>query len=1080
MIRALARLSVGNPVAVNLGMLAVALAGVATYATMPREVFPDFSLGSVVVTTLYPGASPEDVERLVTLPLEDELESLDGLDEMSSTSREGVSTIALKLRAGADARTFLDDVRTAVDRDHGFPAEVEEPEIREVKSEFPAIAVLVYGTASEPELREYAEDLKRRLERVAGVSSVQLTGTREPRIWVEVDPAALERHGLTLEQVGAAVGARSRDLPLGSLSTGGGEVLLRVESGVVRAADLDLLPVLVRPEGGVVRLRDVASAVDSFERPLTLARFNGHPSLHLQVNKDADGDMIRIAGEVRRQLVAEQGQTPPGIAVGANTDLSVYVRNRLNTMRESAAIGGVLVLISLVLFLSRKVALITALGIPISFLGGLLLAGLFGITMNMMTMFALIVVLGMIVDDAIVIGENAFRLMEEGHPPAEAAVRGTAEVGKPVTATILTTMAAFLPILLVPGTMGKFMRPLPLIVTFCLLASLLEALVVMPAHLAHWTGRREGRGSRSSPGPEDGGGANAAGQPDGDGARAAEHARRSRRAWYDPLREAYAVTLAAVVRWRYVSVALALAVTAVLGTVAQVALPFHLFDEFESKMFQVNLRAQPGSSLEETERVAIWAEGVVLELPEAEVESANTLVGIQAQDSSRWEFGESLAQVWVELREHEGRERSTAEILDDLRARLSRGQPPGLESLELQQPQAGPTGRAVDVSVRGPDLDVLREITGEMQAYLATVPGVRDLRDNARVGKREVRVVLRDEGRTLGFTEELLARELRTAFEGTRYARVRRGRDDVEVVVKLPEELRRDARALQDLRVSLPAAVPNGISAATPRVPLASVAELIETVGPEVISRDDGERSIRVFADVDKDVSSSGAVTGALAERFADLGERWPGYSMEFKGDHQETRESLAGLLTALTLAMVTIYLILGALFRSYLQPLVIMFSIPFAGTGMVLGHLVMGRGLSMMSLIGLLALTGVVVNDSLILVDLINAKRRELGDVAAAVRVAGRQRFRPIVLTSITTMLGLSPLAFFAEGQARFLQPMAITLFFGLAVATFLILLLVPCAYLLLDDLLGLPGRVRAALRGRAAAAAPGPGAAG
>ena len=1050
MIRALTRLSVANPVAVNLGMLAVALAGVATYATMPREVFPDFSLGTVVVTTLYPGASPEDIERLVTLPLEDEIESIDGLDEMSSTSREGVSTITLKLGAGADTRTFLDDLRTAVDRDHGFPVEVEEPEIREVKSEFPAIAVLVYGTASEPELRDYADDLKRRLERIAGVSSIQLTGTREPRIWVEVDPRALERHGLTLEQVGNAVGARSRDLPLGSLETANGEVLLRVDSGVVRAADLDELPVLMRSDGAVVRLRDVAHSIDAFERPLTLARFNGHPSLHLQVNKDADGDMIHIAGTVRRRIVAEQGHTPPGIAVGANSDLSVYVRNRLNTMRESAAIGGVLVLISLVLFLSRKVALITALGIPISFLGGLLVAGMFGITMNMMTMFALIVVLGMIVDDAIVIGENAYRLMEEGLTPTEAAIRGTAEVGKPVTATILTTMAAFLPILLVPGTMGKFMRPLPLIVTFCLLASLVEALLVMPAHLAHWT-KSKPVGGTAGPGGES-----------------------ARRSWYAPVRDAYAWVLAVCVRWRYVAVAGALLVTAVLGTVAQVALPFHLFDEFESKMFQVNLRAQPGSSLEETEKIAAWAERLVLELPAEEVESANTLVGIQAQDSARWEFGEGLAQVWVELREGAGRERSTFDIIDDLRDRLARSAPAELDSAEVLQPQAGPTGRALDVSVRGPDLDVLRTITDEMQVFLASVPGVRDLRDNAQVGKREVRVVLRDEGRTLGFSEQGLALELRTAFEGTRYARVRRGRDDVEVIVKLPEQLRSDPRALEELRVSVPSAAAPAAAGSPPaaRVPLAAVADLIETVGPEVISRDDGERSIRVFADVDKKITSSGLVTAALSERFADLGERWPGYSMDFRGDHEETRESLAGLASALVFAVLAIYLILGALFRSYLQPLVIMFSIPFAGTGMVIGHLVMERGLSMMSLIGLLALTGVVVNDSLILVDLINEKRRELKSVTRAVLAAGPQRFRPIVLTSITTMLGLSPLAFFAEGQARFLQPMAITLFFGLAVGTFLILLLVPCVYLLLEDLLTLPARTRAAWRARGSAA--------
>lgn len=1042
MIRAIARLAVDNPVAVNLAMLAVCAAGLLTYAGMPREVFPDFALGRVEVATLYPGASPEDVERLVTLPLEGELEALDGLDRMTSRSQEGLSTISLDVETGADLRRFLDDVRSAVDRDLGFPDEVEEPLVREIESEFPAIAVLVYGDAPEDVLRERAERVERDLERLPGVGSVRLTGTREHRLWVEVDPLALERLGLTLAQVGRAVGARSRDLPLGSLSTERGDWLLRVESGVTGARDLLELPVLARPDGAVVRLRDVARPVDTFERPVTLARFNGKPSLHLQVNKEASGDTIDVAAAVREYLRAEREHAPDGVALGVNSDLSVYVRNRLDTMQESAAIGGVLVLLSLVLFLSRRVALITALGIPVAFLGGLVLAGLAGITMSMITMFALIVVLGMIVDDAIVIAENAYRLMEEGVPPVEAAVRGTAEVGVPVTATILTTMAAFLPILLVPGTIGKFMAPLPLVVTFCLAASLIEAVAVMPAHLAHWVSHRRAERATGAP---------------------------ARRRWYDPLRDGYAALLARAVRWRWVTLALAGTGTAVLAALASAFLPFHLFDEFESKVFQVNLRARAGASLEETERLARWAEERVLAMPPEEVESANTLVGIQAEDATRWQLGQNLAQVWVELREGGARERSTAAVIADLRERLAGERPPDLESVAIAQPQAGPTGRAIDVSIRGPDLDVLRGLAREALGVLERLPGVRDPRDNAQFGKREIRVRLTDAGRLLGFTEEALAAELRAAFEGTRFARLRRGRDDVEVVVKLPEELRGERAALEELRVGVPSPLADlggaALAGGVARVPLSSVAELVETRGPEVITRDEGRRSVRVLADVDKAVTSADRVVAALEEHFADLDARHPGYALAFQGDHEDTRRSLDGLGRAALFSLIAIYMILGSLFRSFLQPLVILLALPLGITGMVLGHLVMGRDLSMMSMIGLLALSGVVVNDSLILVDLINVKRRAGRPLVAALVEAGAQRFRPIVLTSITTMLGLAPLALFATGQARFLQPMAITLFYGLAAATLLILIVVPCGYAALEDLIAVARAPRRAL---------------
>ena len=1017
MIRAIARFSVGNSVAVNLATFSVLVAGILAFLAMPREVFPEFSLGSVTITTLYPGAAPEDVERLVTLPLEEEFEGIDGLKDMTSVSQEGYSLVTLTVRAETDIRRFVDDVRAGVQSgDLELPEAAEDPRVREIKSEFPAIGVFVYGHASDDELRARAERLERQLEKIDGVSQVLIQGTRDPRIWVEVDPASLVRYGVSLDQVGGAVAGQSGDYPLGSLSTDSGDYLLRVAAEVRHAEDLRDLFVIRRPDGTGVRLAEVARVLDTYERPITKARFNAQPCVYLRVNKGSDGDAMDISRDVYEILETAQTTLPAGVALGTNSDLSVYIRNRLDTMRDSAMLGGILVLVSLLLFLNRRVALMTALGIPISFLGGLLLAYAIGISMNMMTMFALIIVLGMIVDDAIVVGENVYRKMEEGLSPIQAAIEGTAEVGKPVLATILTTIAAFLPVLAIGGTMGQFMRPLPLIVTFCLLVSLAEALLVLPAHLAHWTSPHAGKAART-------------------------HGH-----WYDPLREGYVRALRGCLHYRYVTLTVTLTVTVLLVGWAVFRIPFVLFDDFESKVFSINIRTVAGTSIEETDEIAQEIETVVLELPEGEFESSNMIAGVSYTDASRYSIGQNLAQVWVELREDLVDRRPTSLIIEDLRERLA-VLPEKVESLDISQPQAGPTGRAIDVAIRGPRIEVLEEIADELSEVLASFRGVRDIHDNAEPGKREVAIRVNDAGRTLGFDEANLGRELRAAFEGTRYGRIRRGKDDVRIMVKFPEE-RRDRRGgLEDLLVGAPGG--------GPPVPLGMIAEIEERPGPAVISRDGGERSVRVIADVNKQEGNTAEITANLLERYADLGTRYPGYSLEFKGEHEDAQESFGGLQIALLFALFPIYMILGSLFRSLTQPAVIMAAIPFGSIGMILGHLVMGRAISFLSLIGFVALTGIVVNDSLILIDFVNNRRRQGEGMIEALVIAGGQRFRPILLTSITTMVGLSPLALFASGQARFLQPMAITIFYGLASSTVLILIVIPCAYAVLEDLL-------------------------
>ncbi|MEM9801825.1 MAG: efflux RND transporter permease subunit [Planctomycetota bacterium] len=1041
MIRWLAWLSVRGPVGANLVMLALAIGGVVVYRGMPREVFPDFSLDAVEIFTVFPGASPIDVERLVTAPIEDVLDGLDGVKEMRSVSREGLSRIQLTLDDGAGVSGVLADARDRVrGGDVELPEDAEEPVVTEVQNRFPVIAVFVYGRAEDRVLERIAEEEARALEALPGVASVVSTGTLEPRIWIEVEPAELQRHGLTLDAIAAAVAARTAEAPLGSVQVDEKERLLRVGGDVQWARDLADLPVATSPTGGIVTLERIARLAEATERGQSRGRFNGLPCVHLQVNKTASGDTIDIARDVRKTIAERADAMPDGVALGTNSDLSIYVENRLRTMTESGLLGAGLVMLALLLFLSPRVALVTALGIPISFLGGIMLAGTLGVTMNMIAMFALIVVLGMIVDDAIVVGENVFRRMEEGDAPDVAAVEGTVEVGRAVVATILTSIAAFLPILLLSGSTGLFLRPLPIVVAACLVISLVEAFTILPAHLAHWTSKRAVARMQ---------------------ARAAQSGGTIRR-WYTPVQDGYASFLRLALRWRYATLAFALGGGAVVAALGATRIPFVLFDDFESKLFYVSLRLDSSASIDETRTVCAEVEADVDRVSSGEVESKHTLLGVAASDVANFELAPHLGQVWVELIEGEGRVRTTSEVIEDLRAELV-DLPAVVESYEIGQPQTGPAGRAVEVALLGRDLDSLRAHAERLEARLERFAGVRDVRTDVESGMGRVDVEPHDRGRLLGLTEQDLAFQIRTAFEGREVASVRRDQDDVSIVLKHPEEDRASPGVLEELMIALPPSAMNPV--ATERVPLRTVADVRRSTGPSSIGHEDRLRSVVVSADVEETEGNAQRILAALDEELSRDPAFAAGESYRLRGRAEETADSMRGLGAAAILSAVVIYLILGTLFQSFAQPFVIMFVIPFAAVGMVLGHALMDRSITLMSLIGLLALAGVVVNDSLILVDFIGQRRRRGVAMLDAVLESGRLRFRPIVLTSVTTMLGLAPLTFFATGQARFLQPMAISIFFGLAVATALILVLVPVAYVVLEDGLRI---LRAPLRGR------------
>ncbi|MFQ5839138.1 MAG: efflux RND transporter permease subunit [Candidatus Methylomirabilales bacterium] len=1008
----LVEFAVQNRVLVNLLTLFVLGAGFVTYLRMHRELFPEFSRQAIQIITVYRGASPEEVEKLITAEIEAEVADIDELEELQSVSQEGRSEILLKFQPDTDMNRALSNVRAALDNVTNLPEEAEEPQVREVKSSFPVITVSLAGEIDEATLRRMAKDLRDDLRRLRGVAAVRILGIREQQIWVEADPAELERYHLSLDDLRAAIASHNRNVPGGTLKTARGEILVRTLGEAAEARDVEQIIVRATPGGHPLTVGDIATVRETFEEATTIGRFNGRPGINLVVIKERTGDAIDIAARVRALVERVQARLPETVTIGVYNDFSIFIQKRLNTLRFSGAIGLTIVLITLWIFVRTRIALLTGLGIPFAMLGGIVLMSVYGISLNMISLFSLILVLGLLVDDAIVVTENVYRHVEEGMDARQAAIQGTAEVAWPVITTVTTTIAAFLPLLLVPGTMGVFLAPIPLVVTFTLLASLFEALVVLPSHLA-----------------------------DAITLAYAPRVRRRHQNWLDRARQAYQGLLAMTLRWRYVTTAILLGITILLAATAWYRIPFVLFREFESSQFFVNFETSPTAKIEDTLQVAKRAEQVVLSLPPQALKSLATNVGITFLDVHRAERGPNLGQLMVELQED--RRRSVDAVIKDLRAGMA--EIPGITKIQFLKTQAGPGGPAIEARVAGDDITVLRHLADEVKAFLRAFRGVRDVRDDFTEGKEELQITLRPEARALGLNLGQIARQVQQGFLGVEASTIQQRDEDVPIVVRFPQVARQRLETVAGMKLTLPSGE---------KVFLRDVTQLDTAIGTSKVRRDDQKRTITVFADVDTREANAFQVADRLKRKFADVGSRFPGYRMTVKGERQEAEASLAALPQIFLIALLLIYFLLGSLFKSFVQPLIVMAAIPFALDGVVIGHLIMGEALSFLSMMGLTALAGVVVNDSLILVDFINRARQTGTRRDEAILASGVARLRPVLLTTITTVGGLIPLAFFASGQAKFLSPMAISVVWGLSFATVLTLILIPCLYAMLDDL--------------------------
>lgn len=1029
----LIRFSINNPLITNLSLVLVMLLGVLSWHAMPQEMFPVVELDMARVTTVFEGASPEEVERQVTLSIENEFDTLTNVDIMTSTSSEGLSTVTLKLKPGTSVEQFMRDLRSRLDQITDLPEEADEPELTRLETRFPVISMSLYGNTARPWLYQTADDVKRRLLQLPGVASVGIAGDRDWEIWVEVDPQVLAARGVSLQQVITALRENMRDLPGGSLKAREGDILLRGK-GVDPDPEL-LKQIVVRHNeaGGRLRLGDIAAVSLRLEEARTLGRFNGEPSVNLTVTKTVSASTIEVSRLVREEADRLRRELPPGVQVGLFSDLSVYVQTRLDTVKSSGLVGLVLVLLSLYLFLNFRVALITAMGIPVSFLVAVLMISSLGFTINMVSLFAFLIALGLIVDDAIIVTENIYRHMEQGLPVEQAAQIGSREVMWPVLASTSTTVAAFLPMFSIGGTLGEFIKVIPVVVAASLLGSLWEAFAVLPSHAVELL-------------------------------RVEKKKKTAGRIDWSALLHRYVDLLRWSLRNRYFVGLLAVGVLAVAVSYATTRLPFQLFGQADIGQFFINIEAPNTYSLEDTEVLAKRIEKAVLEtVGDEELDTLLTNVGATFIDFNRFRFGSNYIQLIVDLEKPapEGfierfitpvvslkfsrggtRQRKTETIINDVRKQLQTLT--GIQRLSILRPQGGPAGADIEVGVVGEDVDRLLFHARRMRDYLRQLPGVYDVRQDLDVGKLEYRYSLNERGRELGLTQQQLADAVRTGFLGLEAVQVSWEDERIPVRVIYTDLVRHNS-SLENLPITLE----DGRI-----VYLGDVADISRGRGLNTIRRRDGQRLAIVTAEVDDRETTALDVTALLEQEFAGLEQQEPGYHLLFLGEKKDAADSMRDMKRATLIAAAIIFFILASLFKSLLDPLVVMFAIPFGFIGVVVGHMLFDYHLQFLSMVGFLALTGIVVNDSLILVDFAKRLRSQGWDRMDALVEAGRVRVRPILLTSVTTFLGISPLIFFATGQTAFLSPMAVSLGFGLLFATALILVVVPCFYLMADDL--------------------------
>ncbi|MFT7515420.1 MAG: multidrug efflux pump subunit AcrB [Candidatus Omnitrophota bacterium] len=1015
--------SVNRPMLGHMLTLLVVILGSMAAWNLRRDTFPDVSLDIVLVRTIFPNASPEEVEELITRPVEDELRELDDIKEYTSQSVEGLSMVTVVIDPDApDKQRVINHIQRRIDRVR-LPDGAEEPVLREIRNDDPVIRVCVSKLNEDFDVRAYVNRLEDKLELIDGVSKVEKYGWREEEYWVEVDPEKLDENQLSIAEVIRVLRKRNINLPGGKIPMGEQELILRTIGKFHSLEEIREIVIRSNFSGKAVTVGDVATVRRTFEPDAAYAMTEGRRVFVLSVKKSARADVIKISDTVHELVEAERSAVEADLNFLLVDDQAYYVKRRLHVVKNNGAVGIVLVVLCLLAFINVRVALFTAFGIPFSFLIAFLLMAYFGSTINLMTMFGLIIVLGMVVDDAIIVGENIFRHMEEGMSARDAAIQGTREVALPVLATVLTTIAAFLPLIYAPDVYGKFLRWLTFVVIFALVGSLLECLFLLPVHISEFSRNYDS---------------------------AAQQLKRKRLGprFMELNVRFYRKAMRICLKLRYLTLLALLGVFAGMGVFAVKTIAIDIFPKDLIDVLSVPIAAPAGSSLAYTEKQIRQVEELVRGLPDTELQSVVSYIGSQvALNGIASSQGTRYGQLLVYLTPQEKRVRKTIDIKEELNAKLRE-----LEDLEIKVDMISPgppVGRPLEVKIVGDDFEILKQISGEIQAFLSEREGVYDIDDDLDEGKRELHLKV-DElaSKRLGLDLETVAQTVFAAFEGAEATVVREGKEELKVRVRLREPHRSELEQVKQLKI------PNQTGRL---IALGSVARFDEALGFPGIAHHDGRRAVTVSATINTDLTTSQKENGAVFAAFKDLGSQHPDCRLLSGGEWKENRKIFVFMVQAFAAAILLIYVILCLQFNSFLQPFVLLASIPLGFIGVSVALVLHDKPLSMMALMGMVGLAGVVVNDAILLVSFINDRRKKGVGVFEATLEAGCVRLRPILLTSVTTIAGMMPVIFGIGGYEPFIVPAAITLAYGLLCATVLTLAVVPCLYLVLEDLMKL-----------------------
>ncbi|NGX58400.1 MAG: Multidrug resistance protein MexB [Chlamydiae bacterium] len=1021
-----------NHVTANLLMLLFIVGGLIIGSQLKQEVFPEFELDIISVSVPYPGASPEEIENGIIQAIEDEVRGVDGVKRVTSSSFEGRGIVNIELLSGMNANKALQDVKNAVDRITSFPEEAERPIVSLLETRRQVIALILYGDVSRKILRDLGEKVRDDLIQLPDITLVSLADVPPLEISIEIPRQRLRSYNLTLEQIANIINETSIELPAGGVKTPGGEILLRTKERRDYASQYENIPVISNPDGSRILLSDIATIKEGFEETDQEAFFNGYPAIKVEIFRVGAQTPIAIADKVHQYAKNLQSELPSNIKVATWNDRAELYRDRINLLIRNASLGLFLVLMFLGLILEPRLAFWVTLGIPISIIGSFIFVAPTPVSINMVSLFAFIVTLGIIVDDAIVVGENIYKKREAGLSNIRAAIEGAQELAGPVTFAVLTNIAAFIPLFFIPGPIGNIFLQIPIIVIAVFAVSLIESIFILPSHLARRHQKSKFWDTLSKPS-----------------------------IYFDRLldnfiKRFYQNHLKTALKYRYISMGCGIGLLIIaLGLVYSGIVTFSYLPRVDHDLITAQAKLPVGIPItksREVQKILVEAAQEVIK----ETETGNISRGIYTQIGNDvigtgpqtgpedQETGSHIVGAQVLLVPSDQREISGIEFSKQWRKKV--GDIAGVDSIGYIATIGIGTGDTIDIQLSHPIREINEQAAQELADILRTYEGVFQIDNGVTLGKQQINFTIKPEARSLGITVNQLAKQVRSAFYGAEALRLQRGRNEIKVMVRLPLEERQTPFTVEDLIIR---------TADGGEIPLSEAANITLGNAFTEIKRNDGRRIISVTADVDEAVANANEIIADITGKVIPaLQEKYPGLTYRLEGVQREQAETLEAIWLGLSVAIIAIYILLAIPFKSYMQPLIVMTSIPFGIIGAIIGHLLLGYELSIISMFGIIALSGVVVNDSLVLIITINRmKITEDLTLKDMVIRTGMLRFRPIILTSLTTFFGLAPMIFETSIQARFLIPMAISLGFGVLFATSIILLLVPCLYMILED---------------------------